>query len=127
MIDGFVRSIKEIESNSDMLTERFGEWSWSKSAPYVCVKQALKNYSFQNIRRSCVGVSEFIYYLRSIPVCLEIAIWLQTFFLWNSRLSILGTVECLIGQFCRIRFEFKITPINSLIEMMQFQRIHRLK
>ena len=48
------------------------------------------------------------------------------FFLWNSRLSILGTVKCLIGQFCRIRFEFKNTPINSPIEMMQFQRIHRL-
>jgi hypothetical protein len=53
MIDGFVRSIKEIESNSDMLTERFGEWSWSKSAPYVCVKQALKNYSFHRFEEVC--------------------------------------------------------------------------
>ena len=73
------------------------------------------------------GALEFIiYYLRSIPVRLEIAIWLQTFFLWNSKLSVLGTVECFIGQFCRRHVEFKNTPINSPIKMMQFQRIHRL-
>ena len=45
IIDGLVRHIKEIEAESDILFETYGDWPWTKGKNYGIVKEALKSYS----------------------------------------------------------------------------------
>ena len=40
-----MRHIKQIEAESDILFDKYGDWSWTKGKVYEIVKQALKNYS----------------------------------------------------------------------------------
>ena len=44
MIDGFVRNIHSVEAESDELSSMFGDWSWSTTKNYKCVKEVLKKY-----------------------------------------------------------------------------------
>ena len=39
IVDGFVRHIKEIEAESDILFETYGDWSWTKGEVYGIVKK----------------------------------------------------------------------------------------
>ena len=46
MIDGFVRHICTIESESVSLLTVYGDWSWTKGKNNETVKKALKTYSW---------------------------------------------------------------------------------
>ena len=48
MLDGIQREIWEVEGSSDVLMERFGEWSCTKHKCYKTVRDDLKNLCLQN-------------------------------------------------------------------------------
>jgi hypothetical protein len=58
IVDGFVRHIKEIEAESDILFEMYGDWSWTKGKVYGIVKEALKSYSMHRFSQMTQSVSE---------------------------------------------------------------------
>ena len=53
-----MRHIKEIEAESDILFERYGDWSWTKGKVYGIVKEALKSYSMHRFSQMTQSVSE---------------------------------------------------------------------
>lgn len=58
IVDGFVRHLKEIEAESDILYEKYGDWSWTKGKVYGIVKDALKSYSMHRFSQLSQSVSE---------------------------------------------------------------------
>jgi len=52
-----VRHIKEIEAESDILFETYGDWSWTGKV-YGIVKEALKSYSMHRFSQLTQSASE---------------------------------------------------------------------